>query len=115
MKLIPSLMIAGLFFSSVVAGQTLGSREVLLENEQVQVLRLTYPPGSESGMHTHEFPNRVVYFVQGGKLELISDDETIDKKVIEVKDGDTLFMPGITHNVKNMGTTQLIIIETEIK
>jgi len=115
MKPLSILIITWLFFSIACAGEKPGNREVLLDNDQVQVIRLTYPPGSESGMHTHEFPNRVAYFVNGGKLEFIPGDKTRDKQVIEIKGGDAIFVPGTTHNVKNVGTTEVVIIETEIK
>jgi len=92
-----------------------GKREVVLENKDVQVVRLTYPSGSESGMHTHVHPNRVVYFVKGGKLELIPEDKNKSSKILHVKDGKTLYLPAMTHNVKNIGDTEIIIVETEVK
>ncbi len=90
-------------------------REVLLENEQVQVIRLTYPAGTESGMHTHSFAHRVVYFVKGGTLSLIPQDTNKASKTLVATDGQTLFLPAITHNVKNIGDTEIIIVETELK
>ncbi len=92
-----------------------GTREVLLDNQFVEVVRLTYPVGSESGMHTHEHPNRVAYFVKGGKVELIPGDKQEPHRVVEVADGKSLFLPATTHNVKNIGDTEIVIIETEIK
>jgi mannose-6-phosphate isomerase-like protein (cupin superfamily) len=115
MKQLSILIITSLLFSDAFAGEQLASKEVLLDNDQVQVVRLTYPAGTESGMHQHEYPNRVVYFVQGGKLELIPEDESKDHQIVEVEDGDTIFMPASTHNVKNIGITQVVIVETEIK
>ncbi|MCP4411923.1 MAG: cupin domain-containing protein [Gammaproteobacteria bacterium] len=93
----------------------LGTREEVLNNEKVEVVRLTYPAGSESGLHTHIHPNRVVYFVKGGKLELIPENDNEPSKVLDVKDGQTLFLPATTHNVKNIGDTKIVIVETEIK
>jgi len=90
-------------------------REIVLENEQVQVVRLTYPVGTESGMHTHTFANRVVYFVQGGKLSLIPQDTSKVSKTLVATDGQTLFLPATTHNVRNIGSTEVVIIETELK
>ena len=115
MKLVPILLVSSVTFSHAYAAEQLASKEVLLDNDHVQVVRLIYPSGFESGMHTHEFPNRVAYFVSGGKLELMSEDETEDHQIIEVNDGDTVFAPGNTHNVKNIGMTEVVIIETEIK
>ena len=93
----------------------LASKQVLLDNQQVEVVRAVYPVGTESGMHTHHFANRVVYFVQGGQLELISGDATQKPTILIAEKGKTLFLPATTHNVKNIGHTQVIIVETEIK
>lgn len=92
-----------------------GNREVLLDNEHVEVIRLTYPPGSESGMHSHEHPHRVVYVVSGGKIELIPEDSNMPSQFITAKTGMTMFVPGNTHNVKNIGKTEVVLIETELK
>ena len=101
--------------SQSVADIKLGTREVLLENETVEVVRLTYPVGSESGMHTHIHPNRAVYFVKGGRIELIPFDEQKPGSVIDAPDGKVLFVQATTHNVRNIGDTEVILIETEIK
>jgi oxalate decarboxylase/phosphoglucose isomerase-like protein (cupin superfamily) len=60
-------------------------------------------------------PNRVVYFVKGGVLELVLKDKSQQPKIINVADGKTLFLPSTTHNVKNIGNTEVVIVETEIK
>jgi quercetin dioxygenase-like cupin family protein len=101
-------------FSGVSQVQ-LASKQVLLNNQQVEVIRAIYPIGTESGMHTHHFANRVVYFEQGGQLELISNDPTQKPTILIAEKGKTLFLPATTHNVKNIGNTEVIIIETEIK
>ncbi len=90
-------------------------REIVLENKQVQVVRLTYPVGTESGMHNHAFDNRVVYFVKGGTLTLVPKDHSKASKTLTVVDGQTLFLPATTHNVINSGNTEIIIVETELK
>jgi quercetin dioxygenase-like cupin family protein len=90
-------------------------REVVLENEQVQVVRLTYPAGTESGMHTHSFAHRVVYFVKGGSLSLVPQDTNKASKTLIATDGQTLFLPATTHNVRNIGNTEIVIVETELK
>ena len=89
--------------------------EVLLDNQAVQVIRLTYPAGTESGMHTHKFSNRVVYFVRGGTMELVPADGQGKSQVLKVADGEAVYMPAVTHNVKNIGDNEVVIVETEIK
>ena len=115
MKFITTTIMLLIFSPSVFAAGSLGSKEVLLDNEVVEVVRLTYPAGSESGMHTHKYPNRVAYFVKGGKLELTPGDPEKPADVLDIADGQTLYLPGGTHNVRNIGDTEVVIIETEIK
>lgn len=103
------------FSSPVIAEPVMGTREVLLDNEAVQVVRLTYPPGTESGLHTHEFPNRVVYFVKGGNLQLIPADTGTKSETLIMGDGEAVYLPAVTHNVKNIGDDKIVILEVEIK
>ena len=111
-----SLLPVFLIFSSLsFADPLVGTREVLLDNETVEVVRLTYPPGAESGMHTHKYPGRAVYFVKGGKMELIPADLQQASQVIDAPDGKAIFLPATTHNIKNIGDTEVVIVETEIK
>ncbi len=94
---------------------SLGNREVLLDNNSVEVVRLTYPAGSESGMHSHTYPYRVAYFVKDGRLLLEPQDSTQQSTTLKVSAGQTLFLPAATHNIRNIGDTEVIIIETELK
>lgn len=111
--LIPLFLLA--YSITSLAAEKRGKREVLLDNPDVEVVRLTYPVGTESGMHTHIYPNRVVYFVKGGMLELVPKDKDQKPTVLHVSDGETLFLPTTSHNVKNIGNTEIVIVETEIK
>jgi len=101
--------------SPVFADPVLGTREVLLENDDVQVVRLTYPPGTESGMHSHQFPHRVVYFVKGGNLQLVPADPQAEPDVFMVGDGEAVYLPAVEHNVKNIGESEIVILEVEVK
>lgn len=101
--------------SPVLAKSKHSSKEILFENDKVLMLRKVYPAGSESGMHTHIYPFRTVYFIKGGKLELVPADKTKKSKKLVAEDGRTLFLPATTHNVKNIGDTEIIVIETELK
>jgi mannose-6-phosphate isomerase-like protein (cupin superfamily) len=113
MKSIISIFTLLVISSSCNAKVTQGMKEVVLENDTVEVVRLTYPIGTESGMHQHQHPNRVVYVVKGGKLALVSADN--QTKVINILEGQALFLPASKHNVKNVGKTEIVLIETEIK
>lgn len=104
-----------LFCAPSSLSATQGLREVVLDNEDVEVVRLTYPAGTESGMHTHTYDNRVVYFVKGGTLILIPQDSLQPSTTLIAVDGQTLFLPATTHNVRNIGDTEVVIVETELK
>lgn len=108
-------IVLGLFSSLSLAEKMASTREVLLDNEQVEVVRLTYPAGTESGMHSHRYPHRVAYVVKGGTLELVPEDPAKPPEVLTVPDGKVLFLPAATHNIRNVGTTEVVLVETEIK
>ena len=87
------------------------SKKVLLENDQVRVLYVEYKPGETAPWHSH--PNHVVYALTDGKLEITDKDKPAN--VIKLKAGEAVFMPAVTHMVKNIGSTTLKIVVTEMK
>ena len=91
------------------------SQDVLLDNDRVLMVRNTFPPGQESGVHQHRYPQRTVYVVQGGRLQLIPADSGLTERVIEVRTGTALMLPAQSHNIRNVGETTVILIETELK
>lgn len=109
--LLPFLMLSTSLMGDVINGQ----REVLIDNEKVEVVRLTYPAGTESGIHTHQYPHRVIYVIKGGTIELVPAKPNEKPKVVHVKEGMALYVPKQTHNVRNIGTTEVVLLETEIK
>jgi quercetin dioxygenase-like cupin family protein len=86
-------------------------KKVLLENEQVRVLQVEFAPGEIAPWHQH--PNHVVYALTDGKLEIT--DKGKPANVIELKAGDTMYMPAVTHMAKNVGTTTVKLVVTELK
>lgn len=114
-----AIAVSALLFASLSAHSGTealkGKREVLIDNDKVEVVRLTYPPGTESGMHTHQYPSRVVYVVKGGEIQLVPADTSKKAKTLKVKDGMSLYMPKNSHNVRNVGDTEVVLVETEIK
>lgn len=115
------LIIFSIFTINAMANDTLelnlskGKKEILIDNDKVQMVRLTYPAGSQSGFHTHEFPHRTVYVISAGKLALISENTEWPAKIIDLKVGQALYLPSVTHNIKNVGSTEIVLIETEVK
>jgi beta-alanine degradation protein BauB len=86
-------------------------RKVLLDNAQVRVLQVEFAPGDVAPWHQH--PNHVVYALTSGKLEIT--DKGKPANVMEIKAGDTMFLTAVTHMAKNVGTTPLKLIVTELK
>ena len=100
-----------IFAFSVESGE---NNEMLLNNDKVEVVRLTYPPGTESGIHEHKYPHRVIYVLEGGELELIDTVNQTSKQITVVKDS-VLYVPAANHNVRNIGNTQVKLLEIELK
>ena len=87
------------------------SKKVLLENEKVLVTQVVFSPGAKTDWHNH--PNHVVYAETSGKLELTEKGKPV--KIIDIKAGTAMYMPAVTHIAKNVGTTTIKLIVTEMK
>ena len=86
-------------------------KKVLLENDQVRVLQVEFAPGDVAAWHQH--PNHVVYALTDGKLEIT--DKGKPANVLNIKAGDTMYLAAVTHMAKNVGTTPLKLVVTELK
>jgi beta-alanine degradation protein BauB len=86
-------------------------KKVLLDNEQVRVLQVEFAPGEVAAWHQH--PNHVVYALTDGKLEIT--DKGKPANVLDIKAGDAMYLAAVTHTAKNVGTTPLKLIVTELK
>ena len=85
--------------------------QLLLENEQVLVLRMVLKPGEADVMHRHQ--NETVYFQKGGKLKIqTSGGETIQA---DVPDGHVMWHEAWEHQVTNVGDTEVVAIIVEEK
>jgi quercetin dioxygenase-like cupin family protein len=91
-------------------GQNLNNK-VLLDNDQVRVILVESVPGIATPWHSH--PNHLIYALTDGKLEIT--DQGKKPVVYEIKAGQVLYFPAVTHMVKNIGTTTLKMILTELK
>jgi quercetin dioxygenase-like cupin family protein len=117
-KFLTSLIIGFLLtFSSAIYAQDFvkvaaqGTTKVLLENDQVRVVQIETAPGGVTPWHSH--PNYILYALTDGKLE--STEKGKAATVLNVKAGEALFMPAETHMVKNVGTTTVKLVLTELK
>lgn len=86
-------------------------KKVLLENDNVRVLQFEMAPNEVIPWHQH--PNHVIYVLAGGKIEITDKDAA--PVTIEVKPGEAVFIPAVTHMAKNIGKTTLKLVITEIK
>jgi beta-alanine degradation protein BauB len=86
-------------------------KKVLLDNEQVRVLQVEFAPGDVAPWHQH--PNHVIYALNDGKLEIT--DKGKPASVLDIKAGDTMYLAAVTHMAKNVGTSTLKLIVTELK
>jgi quercetin dioxygenase-like cupin family protein len=86
-------------------------KKVLLDNDQVRVLQVDFAPGDVAPWHQH--PNHVVYALTDGKLEIT--DKGKPASVLDVKAGDTMYLTASTHMAKNIGTSPVKLVVTELK
>jgi beta-alanine degradation protein BauB len=101
----------GAYSQDLTKVATKGSTKVLLENDQVRVVQIESAPGESNPWHSH--PNYVLYALTDGKLEVTDKDKPAT--VLEFKAGQALFMPAVTHMAKNIGTSNVKLVLTELK
>jgi len=84
--------------------------KVLQENEHVRMLEMIVPAGESDALHSH--PDEAVYFVTGGKARVTVDGEAME---MELPDGASMLHEAWTHQVTNIGDTEIraIIVETK--
>ena len=85
--------------------------QVLLENDDVLVLKMVLKPGDADVMHHHN--NEAVYFQHGGKLTIV--DANGESIVAEVPDGHVMWHPAWNHQVTNSGDSKVVAIIVEAK
>ena len=86
--------------------------EVLLENEAVKVMKVTFAPGQEDNMHDH-YPF-TGYLLDGGKAQVTMPDGTVNER--EFPSGFIAHNSnGVRHKVKNIGLNDMNIILIEHK
>ena len=89
------------------------THDTLLDNDEVIVAAITYPPSASVPIHEHRFPH-VSYVIDGGTIETISADGTVE--TFEVRPGETLWNAAAhAHSARNVGTTRVRLVEVEVK
>ncbi|MCG8671974.1 MAG: hypothetical protein MI867_21400 [Pseudomonadales bacterium] len=85
--------------------------ELLLENEEVIVIRMVLKPGQADKLHRHN--NETVYFEKGGKLKI--SEHQGESFEAEIPDGHVMWHKAWAHQVTNVGTSEVIAIIVEDK
>ena len=102
---------SGVYGQDIMKVGTNLTNKVLLDNDQVRVILVESVPGVVTPWHSH--PNYILYALTDGKLEITEQGKKAT--VLELKAGHALYFPAVTHTAKNIGTTTLKMILTELK
>jgi quercetin dioxygenase-like cupin family protein len=86
-------------------------KKVLIDNDKVRVIEIEFAAGETGPWHNH--PDHVAYALTDGKLEIT--DKGKAGVVYDIKAGDALFIPAVTHMAKNIGTNTIKMVVTEVK
>lgn len=110
-KLIYGILLTGLLLVAPRASSQTAVGKITLENERVKVVSIVFKPGDITTIHSH--PDNVTYIMSGGKMEYT--DKGKKPQIIDYKDGETIWMPAVTHIVKNVGDTNIKMLVVELK
>ena len=106
-----TLLLAGAVVLGQDAVEVAGDQyEVILENDQVRVLRGRYQPGAKSAMHEH--PGSVVVQMTGGALRFTAPNGQMADQFLEA--GRVTWSSG-AHEVENIGHDELVVVIVEMK
>lgn len=84
--------------------------QLLLENEEVTVLKMTLKSGEQDNWHKHNA--ETVYFEKGGKATITTSEKDM---TLEIPDGYVMWHDQWEHQVKNVGDTTITAIIVEKK
>jgi quercetin dioxygenase-like cupin family protein len=84
---------------------------VLVDNDHVNISEVTFAPGAVAVWHSH--PQYTAYAVTDVKMQVeIKGKETT---VAELKAGQAMWSPAVTHQTSNVGKKAFTVIVTEMK
>lgn len=87
------------------------THKVILENAQVRVFDVHVRPGERVAMHSH--PSGVLCFLSDATVRITYADGRTEER--SVKAGTAAWLDATTHQIENIGTTELHEIHTEMK
>jgi quercetin dioxygenase-like cupin family protein len=85
--------------------------KVLTDNEKVNVHEATFEPGAVADWHSH--PQYTVYAKTDVKMQI--EEKGKDPKIAELKAGEAMYSPAVTHKTSNVGKKAFTVVVTEIK
>lgn len=85
--------------------------KVLLDNENVNVSEVTFNAGAVADWHSH--PQYTVYAVTDVKMKVEIKDK--EPNVVEIKAGQAIWSPAVTHQTTNVGKNPFTVIVSEVK
>ncbi len=105
------VFVAGMIYAQDVVKVAGDSHTVLLENDQVRVLKVDVKPGQKVPMHSH--PHNVAYFLTDGKIKLTLPDGKTQER--DIKAGTSSWSEAATHAAENIGSADFQEIQIELK
>jgi quercetin dioxygenase-like cupin family protein len=105
------MLSASLYAQDPVKAASNVYKKVVLNNEKVRVLIVEFAPGEVAAWHHH--PSHVIYVLTGGKIEIT--DKNKEPQTMDLVAGNAMYMPAVTHMAKNVGTTTIKLVVTEMK
>lgn len=84
--------------------------KVLADTLNIKLHEVTLNPGDSVNMHTH--PDFTLYILQGGNLKIYPIAG--EPQVLELKTGMGFIFPTVTHSGKNIGTTTIKLLVSDI-
>lgn len=84
---------------------------LLKDTMGMRLMMATIKPGETVPMHSH--PEHMGYTLEGGKMEMTEQGK--QPVTMEIKAGDILALPAVTHSAKNVGTSTIKVVIFEKK
>jgi beta-alanine degradation protein BauB len=85
--------------------------KVLTDNDKVKISEATFAPGAVADWHSH--PQHTVYAITDLNLKVEMKEKEASR--VEMKAGQAMWSPAVTHKITNVGKNTLTMIVTEIK
>ncbi len=84
--------------------------KLLSQNSNIRVVEMTLKPGEVDAEHSHPF--ETVYFIKGGKIRILTNDEYTTET--DIPDGHVMHHGPWENEIENIGKTTIRAIIFEI-